>query len=322
VTLNELLALLGRSWSRLLIYPGGLAALAVAWLIGRLQKRASKIDDSPATTGEVSAPQRSALLTTWHTIIGALVPPWLGLALLPLPPAPGLSRQVDLIVVLALLDAPLLLAIAGEVRAGKTRRLAAALNGYPPLVLSVLALAQAAGSFEIAALARVPGDLAPSYARPLHWAGAAALILALPPVLGIGPFASAGTRHASQGREPRGQAAFFPQLRARWAAGLGTLVADPIPSGLRLRALGLVLLTALPVMAAFGALDEGGLRTIAGAAAWVLAPLGLAGLLWGYDRLAARHNARAWARAYAVFDAALLLALMGAAYQALRQRLS
>ena len=32
VTIAELLALLGRAWSRLALYPGGLAALAALWL--------------------------------------------------------------------------------------------------------------------------------------------------------------------------------------------------------------------------------------------------------------------------------------------------
>src|SRR5690349_11985740 len=39
VTASELLALLGRAWSRLLIYPGGLAAFAAARLIAIIQKR-------------------------------------------------------------------------------------------------------------------------------------------------------------------------------------------------------------------------------------------------------------------------------------------
>src|SRR5262245_31385493 len=35
LTANELLALLGRAWPRLLIYPGGLAAFALVWLLVR-----------------------------------------------------------------------------------------------------------------------------------------------------------------------------------------------------------------------------------------------------------------------------------------------
>jgi hypothetical protein len=284
VNLNELLALLGRAWTRLLIFPGGLAAFAAIWALALVANR------EPRTQNRSSIASRSSRLS----ILGSLIPPWLMLALLPLPPAPGLSRQLDLIAALALLECPLLLAIADDLAAGTQaarqagRRLAAALNGYPALLLASLALAQASGSFEIATLARVPGDLAPAYALPLHWVGAAGWALALPPMLGIGAF-SAGA---------------------------------PLPLGMRLRAIGLVLLAALPWMAAFGTLEEGGLRTPRGLAAWALSPLVLGSLLWAYHRLTARHSARMWARAYLALDIVLLLALLWAAYQALQARLA
>jgi hypothetical protein len=51
-------------------------------------------------------------------------------------------------------------------------------------------------------------------------------------------------------------------------------------------------------------------------------PLLIAALLWGYDRLTARHGARGWARGYLVFDIVLLLVLLWAAYQALQARLA
>ena len=129
--------------------------------------------------------------------ISAVVFPWLGLALLPLPLAVALSRQTDVVVALALLEWPLLLAVARAIwSAGEADqrsglyRAAAALNSYPTLILATLALAQAAGSFELAALARQPGAHAPGDAGTLHWLGAIAWTLALPPALGLGPFAA------------------------------------------------------------------------------------------------------------------------------------
>ena len=51
VTANELLALLGRAWSRLLIFPGGLTAFGLIWLIGTLQNREPNPDGTrPGTT--------------------------------------------------------------------------------------------------------------------------------------------------------------------------------------------------------------------------------------------------------------------------------
>jgi hypothetical protein len=333
VTLNELLALLGRAWSRLLLFPGGLAAFAAVCVIAylwsqrptRTEGRAPRSEAEPARSANQEA---ETFAGSWFLVVGSIAPPWLALALLPLPPAAGLSRQIDLIVALALLEAPLLLAVARELgkrdvaRRTDVWRLAAALNGYPVLILSGLALAQAAGSFGIAALARVPGDLAPAFARPLHWIGAAGLALALPPLLGIGPFGAPSplNKRSLLGRggwEVKGE-----KLRARFAAVTRAVGVDPIQIGLWLRTLGLVLLAALPWMGAFGALDEGGLRTVRGFAAWLLAPLALAALLWAYSRLAAGHSALAWARAYLVLDAALLLALLWAAYQALQARLA
>src|SRR3954449_5373591 len=76
VTANELLALLGRAWSRLLIYPGGLSAFGLIWLISMLQHRS--IGAPECHLGFRS--ESSRLL-----VLGSIVPPWLALALLPLP---------------------------------------------------------------------------------------------------------------------------------------------------------------------------------------------------------------------------------------------
>ena len=331
MTANELIALLGLAWSRLLLYPGGLAAFAAVWLLAAFQADlpGSHLPAaSPAVVGaEVETAQNAGRPASqpWFLILGALVPPWLGLALLPLPPAPGLSRQVDIVVALALLECPRVLAIGADLRGGGprrragARRLAAALNGYPPLLLATLVLAQAAGTLDVAALARVPGELAPPFAIRLHWIGVAGWLLALPSLLGIGPFRAAWlpTSPAPQKRE-----SLRANLRARMAGAARVLAGDPLRAGLGLRALGLLLLSALPWMAALGALEEGGLRAARGAAGWLLAPPLIAALAWGYDRLTASRPARDWARLYLALDAALLLALLWAAYQALLGRLA
>jgi hypothetical protein len=85
--------------------------------------------------------------------------------------------------------------------------------------------------------------------------------------------------------------------------------------GLRLRALGMLALAALPWS---GSQDDSG---------WALARVlvaasVIAALLWGYDRLTRGRTARRWAWAYLALDAALLLALLWASYQALQSRLA
>src|SRR5918994_58468 len=60
VTANELLVLLGRAWSRLLIYPGGLAAFGLVWVISTLQNRILSPATSPPVAGEGKAELASA----------------------------------------------------------------------------------------------------------------------------------------------------------------------------------------------------------------------------------------------------------------------
>jgi hypothetical protein len=242
---------------------------------------------------------RSSILSSWLDA-SAIVLPWLGLALLPLPFAATIGRQTDLVAGLALLEWPLLLTLAAELRdyGAETSqnvrlRLAAALNGYPPMILATLVLVSAAGTLDLAALARAPDGATPARAALLHWLGAAAWLLALPPVLGIGAFAT---------RPPGARA-----LRI----------------GLGLRALGLAAIAALPWFALVAPGDEGAPATLG--ARWLLLPLPplvIAGLLWGFVRLTAGRSARRWARAYLALDMALLLVLLWAAYAALQDRLA
>src|SRR6266508_6847510 len=133
LTANELLALLGRAWPRLLIYPGGLTTFALLWLIGRIKNQEPRTKNNPTNPG-LSLDEGDERRTNderrttnddervrWSVVgssldMSAVVLPWLGLALLPLPGAAGISRQTDLITVLALLEWPLLLAIVAELR--------------------------------------------------------------------------------------------------------------------------------------------------------------------------------------------------------------
>lgn len=309
MTPSELLALLGQAWSRLLLYPGGLAAVGLMWLLarsaGREPKWSAHHTDTEGT--EVSGAKKYAIRSVSLCLRGysdgflalsALALPWLGLALLPLPFAPALGRKLDLPAALALLEWPLLLRVARELRAPDPatqavgwRRLAAWLNGLPTLVLASLALAQAAGTFDIAPLARAPAAEQPLALHALHWLGALALALALPALLGYGPFAAAPPAPA-------------PQLRPSRMALLAWLgwLAD---GGLRLRAAGLAGLAVLPWLAPFGALQEEGPHDAAAIAASLAALLMLPGLLWGFGRLAGRGPARPWA--WGLFGLDLLL---------------
>jgi hypothetical protein len=238
---------------------------------------------------------------SWFLLLSSIVLPWLGLALLPLPAAAPMNRGTDIIMLFALLEWPRLIAIARELRAAGearqragTRRLAAALNSYPTLMLATLALAQPAGSLDIAAYARPPADLAPLSIQVSHWLGAAGWALALAPLLGLGPFqASAPAQHS------------WRALLNGWDLGMW------------IRGCGLAAIAALPWLAPFGALAEQGSYTITTLLAIVLAPFALGGMLWCYHRFTAHQSARRWAKAYLALDCALVAALLWAAYEAM-----
>lgn len=167
VTVGELLAIVGRSWVRLLLYPGGASALLLA--LAALSR---------------SRPWRGALLARHPWL--ALAAPWLAIAMLPLPGAADLGYWPDCVVTLALLDLPWLAALARDLGADHqraARSLASLLNGYPPLLLGLLLCG---GTFDLRQMFAAP---AAQPAGLLHWMGAAAITCALPPLLGLGPFA-------------------------------------------------------------------------------------------------------------------------------------
>jgi hypothetical protein len=133
--MGELLGALGQAWPRLLIYPGGLAAFGLAWLLGRwMQAAGGRWQGTPA-------PAESQ-------IIDAL-PPLLALALLPLPPARAFPYGIDLFVAVALLGWPQLRRAAGAGLRGL-------LLGYGLLLLGATAMSAGAGGVELSRLLRAP----------------------------------------------------------------------------------------------------------------------------------------------------------------------
>ena len=280
MTLAELLSFLGLAWSRLLIFPGGLCAFVIVWLIRTIEHRRAPSIAAPGCTG--AAVLRS-LRGSSPLAASAVVLPWLGVALLPLPLAAPLSRPVDLVVIMALLEWPRLLAISVDLHTGERlrgmQRLAAALNGYPPLALALILTAEGTGTLESMGLLRIPEG---TPALWWFWIGVGALILTLPPLIEAGPFA----------------------LDAP----------DDLRFGMRLRALGIVLIAALPGIA---------LLTRGGDNDWwriALPPLALTGVIWLVHRSTRHHSAQRWAHVYLILDVLLALALLAAGLLALRER--
>jgi hypothetical protein len=108
------------------------------------------------------------------------------------------------------------------------------------------------------------------------------LILTLPPLLEAGPFA----------------------LDAP----------DDLRFSMRLRALGIVLVVALPGIA---------LLTRGGNEEWwriALPPLALTGAIWLVHRNTRHHSAQRWAHVYLILDVLLALVLLAAGLLALRER--
>jgi hypothetical protein len=289
LTANELLALLGRAWPRLLLYPGGLFAFGVVAVLVWAQQRRS---------AEPWWPPRWWTLYSWRDL-SALVVPWLGLALLPLPRAASLSRQFDLVMLLALLEWPLLLAVATELRgspderAQRLRRFAAALNSYPLLIVAALLMVAAYGSLEGGVLLRTPDADTPFQTAALFWLGALGWLLVLPAALGLGAFAAGAPAN--------------PWLRL----------------GLRLRMVGLVALAALPWIPLVADPITG--HQAEAELPWLalpLPPLVIAGLLWVWHRATLGRSPRGWAWAMLVLTLGLVGALLWAATTALQARLT
>ncbi len=208
--MGEWLGALGLAWPRLLLYPGGLSALCVAWLLDRALTTADQRRMvTPTSSGEIS-------------LIGvsAVAAPLLLISLLPLPRSGFFGYTPDLLVGLLLLEWPQLLLLARllHTEPGKaTTRQRLLLEGYILLLLAILLFMQAAGSFRLDALTReIDSGLLPGWF--LRLAGIAGWSIALLPLLDIGTATSPPATEA-----------------LRW--------------GLRLRNLGHILLAYLPWLA-------------------------------------------------------------------------
>ena len=180
--LSELLALIGLSWSRVLLYPGGLTALILAW-----------IWHGSWTKSWLSLNWRLIPAAFFARRVVAAVPPLLLLSLLPLPGATSLARSIDVPTALVLLEWPLVLALLPALARNPfsqkvvEERLGELQIGYGVLILAVLASVQATRSFSLDALV-APTEQPDLVSRALRIGGAIAWALALPPLLGIGAF--------------------------------------------------------------------------------------------------------------------------------------
>ncbi len=140
--MNELLGALGLAWPRLLIYPGGLAALLSAWVLSRWWSYAGyrQLRSVPALS------------------LIDLLPPLVVLTLLPLPPARSFPYGLDLPTALLLAEWPRLriLARSGGLAPEQLRTL---IPPYALLLIGAGAMATALDSLELTALTRWPAAL-------------------------------------------------------------------------------------------------------------------------------------------------------------------
>lgn len=169
--MGELLGALGLAWPRLLLYPGGLFALAASWLLEGWLRRCG--------LGRSASAQARGR----HALVGDLVPPLAALSLLPLAPARSFPFGLDLAVALLLLEWPRLRA-AGP---GLTRE--ALLRDYGSLVAGALLMAEGAGGLGLSGLLTWPEAWRD---RGLLGAGAALWLCGLPRLIAAGPVGLAG----------------------------------------------------------------------------------------------------------------------------------
>ena len=190
--MNELLALLGLAWPRLLLYPGGLIALALVWLwrLGKARgTRREAIGDRGLGTREQKQKKRQQLWPFSQSLFPILnsAPPLLAISLLPLPLAASLGRGIDLVVALTLLEWPLFARLSSRTSALDDHHLQRLRVGYGLLLPALLALVQSTRSFSLDALVARSGALE-VLPMLLRLAGACGWALALVPLLTLGPF--------------------------------------------------------------------------------------------------------------------------------------
>ncbi len=164
--MDELLALLGQHWRLLLLYPGGLTAISALGLV-RL------------TLAHNATWHSTRNVTGLDVVLGA---GWLLLiALLPLPQT-GWPYGLDLPTLLLLIELPHWVWLL-QCNDQWMPRAAVLLNTYPLLALAVALVGQGAGSLVVREINQ--------NSELLHWLGVAAWSVALPPLLGLGPWRAA-----------------------------------------------------------------------------------------------------------------------------------
>lgn len=163
--MRELLGALGLAWPRLLIYPSGVVGLGLAWLLGRWIDWVT--DDRRRTKAGV----RPIFVLRPSSFVYYLdcLPPLLGLALLPLPPARSFPYGIDLLAALTLFEWPRWRARMGgcECRAPSAERQEPRTEdlpgdlyiGYGLILVSVLAINAATGGIELAGLLHTPASV-------------------------------------------------------------------------------------------------------------------------------------------------------------------
>lgn len=167
----------GGQWQRLLVYPGGVAALALVAL-GWLAWRVVVGRDQP----------RSVAITWRGSDVLALACPLVALALLPLAGGVELRSPLDVPTTWLLLDLPLVLVIAhgwrdaAQTQVVASRMLAGWLVGLPLLALLLLALGTTTGGITVANVAQLAA------AKPLGWMTLIGWFVALLPALQLGPW--------------------------------------------------------------------------------------------------------------------------------------
>ncbi|GAB4130344.1 MAG: hypothetical protein Fur005_03960 [Roseiflexaceae bacterium] len=166
---TDLIALLGRTWPRLVLFPAGVSALAVAalliWWQYRVHNQPLVWDCQPF--GSVAQ-------------LSVIALPWLGLALLPIPLASDIGRSIDVVVALACLEWPRFwwhmqqrAAVAMPDRIGRLLQI----PGVVGTVLACILLALPTNSFDLPSLMAVPNRSGPMTGQIGHWFGAVLLLL-------------------------------------------------------------------------------------------------------------------------------------------------
>lgn len=167
--MNDLLALLGQAWPRLLLYPGGLCAMVVLWLWLALHKQQRLFGSTSAKA--------------WLHC----VPPLLVISLLPVRGAVELGQSLDLFVAICLVEWPLFVALSDRSNQQSEAIQRSLLQGYSLLLPSLLLLADLNNSLLLGAQAASP----PAWLwEPIifRWIAALAWLVALFPLAGLGPF--------------------------------------------------------------------------------------------------------------------------------------